>query len=175
LYFFGFGRDRGSAGGLEFGEGLYRAEVAAVKAGLVAGEEAEGVGGVGKRFPGVGGASGFVDADVFLFELGLEAGHFVVEEGGFKGPGAVLTPFAGDDLFDEVRFGRAYGLVLVEVGGTKGLEFDLTFVVEDDGFGEHAVSGGVLGSALFTLGGFGTFGFGAVLAGGLDLLFGGHE
>jgi hypothetical protein len=65
-------------------------------------------------------------------------------------------------------------LVLFHVGVEDELEFGVAFVVEDEGFGEHAVLGGVLRGALFAFGGFGTFRFGAVLAGGLDLFFGGH-
>ena len=173
IFGFGFGLG-GFAGGLEFGEGFDGAEVAAVKAGLVAGEEAEGVGTVGEGFPGVGCAGGFIDGDVFFFEFGLQAGHLVVEEGGFHGPGAMLSPFARNDLLDEMSFGWANGLVLVHVGVEEELEFGFVFVLEDYGFGEHAVEGGVLRGALFALGGFGTFGLGSVLAGGLDLSFGRH-
>ena len=52
-----------------------------MKAGLVAGEQAERVGIVRERFPGVGGAGCFVNGGVFLFEFRLDAAHFVIEEG----------------------------------------------------------------------------------------------
>lgn len=48
------------------------------------------------------------------------------------------------------------------------------FTVEDDGLGEHAVTGAVLGGYLFAFGGDGASGAGAVDASGFGFEFGGH-
>ena len=122
------------------------------------GEKAEGTGIVGEGLPGVGGACGFVDGFVFRFEFGLKAGHFVIHQGRLRFPGTALAPGARDHLLDEMSFRRSYGFVLLEIRG--GEKERLLFVP---------------GGALFALRGLGTSRFGAVLTGGLDLFFGGHD
>ena len=103
---------------------------------------------------------------ILFVDIEFEERHLCVEEGGFDGGEADLTPFNGGELVDEGLFDvveRAVGgAVAVEVGMERGDVFD----GEDDvdGGGE-AVFEGVGGGAGFAFGGGGAFGFGSVDAG----------
>ena len=106
----------------------------------------EGVG-VGVGQPGEGGGEGLDGGervigvflgvfDVLDVELGLDYGE------------ALEAPFGGDHFVDQVEFGGAVGLELIEVGGEGLVEFGGVLGGEDQGLGGEAMFEGILGGAL---------------------------
>ena len=104
---------------LELDQGAEGARVGPFQAGFDALEERVGIG-VGQ--PGEGGGEGLDGAervvrvvvgvfDVLDVELGLDESE------------ALKTPFGGDHFVDQVDFGGAVGLELIEVGDEELLEF----------------------------------------------------
>lgn len=123
--------------GFELPGGLLRG---ALKGGLLAADEIEGMGVAGFLGHGEGEAGGLVDAGVFRVDgLGL-AVHFVVEEGGFDAPEAAHAPPGGDQFFELEELVVVGGRKMFEVGGEEGVEAVLGLVGEDErGSGEARV------------------------------------
>ena len=122
----------------------------------------------------------FYEVEVFIVGgVGVEAGEVLVlesdlgvDEGGFDGDEAGLTPLEGGELVDEGLLGVVAWLVASAGFGEVFFEGGLVFDEEDDvGGGGEAVFDGVCAGFGAAFGGLGSFGFGAVEAG----LFGGGE
>jgi hypothetical protein len=125
-------------------------------------EEREGivVRHAGERFgEGLGGAERVVRAFLDVFD-GLDV-HLGLDYGESQ-----EAPLGGDHFVDQVEFGGAMGLELIEVRGEELLEFVRVLGGQDEGFGSEAVFEGVLRRALAAGFGFGAAGFCAVDAGG---------
>jgi len=79
---------------------------------------------------------------------------------------ALEAPLGGDHIVDQVEFGGAVGLELIEVRGEELVEFVRVLGGQDQGLGGEAMFERVLGRALAAGFGFGAAGFRAVDAGG---------
>ncbi len=146
------------------------ARVGPFQAGFDAMEERVGI---GVRQPGEGGGEGLAGAERVI-RVFLDVFHVLDVELGFDYGEALEAPFGGDHFVDQVEFGGAVGLELVEVGGEELVEFGGVFGRQEQGLRGEAVLEAVLGGA-FTAGfGFGAVGFCAVDAGGLGFAKGWH-
>ena len=112
--------------------------------------------------------------EAFL-QVVLAIGEAVVEGAGFHGADAAEAPASDGHGLDEVEFGLAAGLVLVEEGREERVEFFLVLVGEDEVLGAQAVFEGIAGGTSLAFGGYGPVAEAAVVAAGLDLTFGWHK
>ncbi len=88
---------------------------------------------------------------------------------GFDYGQALEAPLRSDHFVDQVEFGGAVWLELIEVRGEELLEFVGVLCGQNEGLGGEAVFEAVLGGALAAGFGFGAAGFCAVDAGGFGL------
>jgi hypothetical protein len=160
------------AGGLEALEFVEGAVEAALDAALVAGQ--------GGEFVRV------VAEDASFALVGLEPvegslqpvlgfGEAAVEQAGFHGADAAEAPGSDSHGLDEVEFGLAFGLVVVEERIEELIELLLVLVGDDVVLGGEAVLDGIAGGTSLAFGGKGAVAEGAVLPAGFDLTFRWHD
>ncbi len=123
----------------------------------------------GAEREGCAGRLVFVASDSLGFFADL-----VVDGGFFERPKAELTPLGYGHFLHESMFHRGFGLEFAVDLGQKFQKTLLGFALEDNAFGEHAVSCGIARGVSLALGRDGPAGIGPVGTGGLDLTFSSH-
>src|SRR5580692_6074997 len=98
----------------------------------------------------------------------------MVERLGFDAPDAVEAPVGGAHFLDHPEFDAVGRLETALVILDEDIEVLGTFAGENQTLGEQAVLNSVLRRTLFSVGGGGSMGLGAVGAGGVLSSIGGH-
>ncbi len=155
----GDGAGSGGPVGLGFVEEANEAVEAAVDLGLVAIQQAESVGVVGKDLGGDGGfdvGAGFGDARAGALALGMDLErdheHFVFDD-------AAFAPEGIGNVVDEVEFEEALGLVVVDEFEAARVVVGAALAGDADEFGSDAVFEGVVAAGILAGLGFGASGF----------------
>jgi hypothetical protein len=157
------GRGTGGWSGLELSKGVVGALVLAMQAGLVAGEESQRGGPVGKRAEGLSHVDGRIGPDELLFDFRLAEDHLALNEDGLHGTGAVDAPAGGDHIVDQILLDWVNRPVDGGVFLTKLLEFLGIFRFQQDGVtGSESMAQGIPGRFFTRSCGFRALGFRSV-------------
>jgi hypothetical protein len=153
---------------------VQRAEVRALDAGFVTGQDGEGVGAAGVAVEDVGHAVVGSEVLVLLVDVFGVIHQVEIEDAGFHAADAGEAPGGHDHLFDQEGFDGTDGLLGVLVGLEQFVE--LVFVLADDDgvLGSEPMFEGIEANGGLARRGVGAGGFEGIGAVGVNLFLGSH-
>jgi hypothetical protein len=153
---------------------VQRAEVRALDAGFVTGQDGEGVGAAGVAQEDIGHAVLGRDALVLLLDVFGVIEQAEIECASFHTANAGEAPGGHDHLFDQEGFDGTDGLLGVLVGLEQFLELVLVLADDDGVLGSEPMFEGIEANGGLAFGGLGAGGFEGVRAVGVNLFLGSH-